>query len=74
MALKNERFGQAFKLAKAALAKRPGDGDARMVATIAACGLGQKQRALAHFPREKGTSFHEVAQSRCFKYGVDLQQ
>ncbi len=73
-ALKAERYGNAFKFAKTALRSRPGDEEARMTATIAACGMGMKQRALATFPREKGTSFHEIAYSRCFKLGINLQE
>jgi len=73
LALKAEKFQQAFRLAKAALAKKPGDGEARMVATIAACGLGQVAKARANLPKERG-SYREVSLSRCFKYGINLEE
>jgi hypothetical protein len=71
-ALKHERYGEAFRLAKAALAQRGGDGDARMTATIAACGLNQRLKALVHLPNER-SSYREVAISRCFKLGLNLE-
>jgi hypothetical protein len=44
-----------------------------MVATIAACGMGQRPKALAHLPKERG-SFREVSLSRCFKLGLNLEE
>ncbi len=71
-ALKQERFGDALKSAQAAMTKRSSDGEAHMIATIALCGLGQAGRAKAMLPKDR-SSYREVAQSRCFKIGITLE-
>jgi len=44
-----------------------------MIATIAACGMGHRPRALAFLPRER-SSWREISVSRCFKLGLNLEE
>jgi hypothetical protein len=70
-ALKQRGYADALRFAEAALAKQPGDDEARMIATIAACGLGDARAARATLPTARG-SYREVSLARCAAQGVDL--
>ena len=67
-----KQYGAALRNAKAALASKPGDGDALMHATIAACGLGNKVVALGYLPKNR-SAYRENSLSRCSNLRVDLE-
>jgi serine/threonine protein kinase len=67
-AIKAKQYREALRFAESALAARPGDGEAQMFATIAACGLGNVSRARAHLPRSR-SSYRDIALERCSGMG-----
>ena len=67
-AIKAKQYREALRYAESALAARPGDGEAQMFATIAACGLGNVAKARAHLPRSRG-SYRDIAVERCSNMG-----
>ncbi|RMH39044.1 MAG: PEGA domain-containing protein [Deltaproteobacteria bacterium] len=71
LALRRERYRDALGHAQAALAAKPGDPEAQMIATIAACGVGDAARARRTLPAARG-SYREVSIARCRALGVTL--
>lgn len=72
MSLKAGKHSDALKYAEGALSKKSSDPEAKMIATIAACGVGDKSRAKQHLPRKRG-SYREIAIKRCDRLGIQLQ-
>lgn len=67
-AIKAKQYREALRYAESALAARPGDAEAQMFATIAACGLGNVSKARAHLPRSR-SSYRDIALERCTNMG-----
>jgi serine/threonine protein kinase len=73
-AIKAKQYRRGLTLAEAALRKRPGDAEAQMFATIAACGLDNVAKARAHLPRAR-SSYRDIALERCLGMGhSDIDQ
>ncbi len=72
MSLKAGKHSDALEYAEGALSKKSSDPEAKMIATIAACGVGDKSRAKQHLPRKRG-SYREIAIKRCDRLGIQLQ-
>lgn len=70
-ALKRGEHADALRYAEAALASVPDDQEALMIATIAACGVGDAPRAKRSLPAKRG-SYREVSITRCGRLGVAL--
>jgi len=69
--LKSGDHAKALGYAEAALSKKSDDPEADMIATIAACGLGDTSRAKQHLPSKRG-SYREIAIKRCDRLGIQL--
>jgi hypothetical protein len=69
--LKQGDHSDAYKYAQAALASKPADSEAQMIATIASCGLHESSQAKRHLPGKQG-SYREIAIKRCSRLGIDL--
>jgi hypothetical protein len=67
-AIKSKQYRDALRYAESALKARPGDAEAQMFATIAACGLGNTSKARAHLPRSR-SSYRDIALERCSGMG-----
>jgi hypothetical protein len=73
-AIKAKQYRRGLSLAESALRKRPGDVEAQMFATIAACGLDNVAKARAHLPRAR-SSYRDIALERCTGMGHnDIEQ
>lgn len=70
-ALKRGDHDEALRYAEAALASKPNDQEALMIATISACGVGDASRAKRTLPAKRG-SYREVSITRCGRLGVSL--
>ncbi len=69
--LKSRKYGAALSSAEAALAAKPGDPEAGMVGTVAACGAGKEAKAKALLPKSRG-SFRDIAVRRCGRLGMNI--
>jgi serine/threonine-protein kinase len=69
--LKSADYTDALRAAEAALRAKPGDPDAAMTATVAACGQGSRSKAQQHLPKSRG-SYRDIALQRCGSMGVQL--
>lgn len=70
-ALKRGDHAAALRYADTALASKPDDQEAQMIATIAACGTGDRKRAERTLPARRG-SYRDVSIKRCKRLGVTL--
>jgi hypothetical protein len=70
-ALKQKNYRAALKGAEQVLAARS-DGEAQMIATVAACGLGNETKAKKHLPKGR-SSYREISIHRCGVLGIDLE-
>jgi tRNA A-37 threonylcarbamoyl transferase component Bud32 len=70
-ALKQKSYRAALRGAEQVLAARS-DPEAQMIATVAACGLGNEPRAKKHLPKGR-SSYREISIHRCSALGIDLE-
>jgi tRNA A-37 threonylcarbamoyl transferase component Bud32 len=70
-ALKAKNYRAALKGAEQVLAARS-DGEAQMIATVAACGLGNESKAKKHLPKGR-SSYREISIHRCGVLGIELE-
>jgi len=71
MSLKREDYAAALRYAQAALASKPDDGEAKMIATISSCGTGDGGAAKRYLPQGRG-SYREISITRCGRLGISL--
>jgi hypothetical protein len=69
--LKAADHDKALEYAQAALDSEPGDLEAQMIATIAACGTGSESLARRMLPKPSG-SYREISIRRCAGLGINL--